>query len=267
MDTELVFVIRANGDISVSDGAYTIDTEGLVTLSGGSTELNASSIENLIGSTGANTFVFERGAVLLGTVNGSNGVAENRLDFSAFITAINVDLDSGNATATAGISNIQHVIGGSGDDTIGGDGFQNELIGGAGNDILTGGDANDILNGGAGIDILDAGAGDDALLGGADNDTLRGGAGIDQLDGGSGSNWIDGGADEDILIAEADADITLSNDSLVVGAQTTTIAGIEQANLNWWRPCQYPECGEFYPRWRTPLRQGGQRYSDRYRPK
>jgi Ca2+-binding RTX toxin-like protein len=236
LDSELVFVIRTNGTITISDGNYSIAADGSVTLSGGSTELTVSSVENLIGSTGANTFVFERGAVLPGTINGSNGVAENRLDYSAFTSSVNVDLAAGTATATAGISQIQHVTGGSGDDVLTGDGFQNILMGGAGADTLTGGDEADTLDGGAGNDTLIGGGGDDTLSGGSGNDTLSGGTGNDRLNGGSGTNVIDGGRDadgedNDIVVAVADANITLSDSALVIGGQTSSLSGIEEAEL------------------------------------
>jgi Ca2+-binding RTX toxin-like protein len=62
------------------------------------------------------------------------------------------------------------------------------LIGSAGDDILTGDAGNNKLEGGAGNDILDGGAGDDQLYGGEGDDTLIGGLGNDLLDGGAGNN-------------------------------------------------------------------------------
>ncbi|MCK4501768.1 MAG: DUF4347 domain-containing protein, partial [Desulfuromonadales bacterium] len=59
LDSELVFVIRANGTITISDGDYTVGADGLITIAGATIELNVTAIENLIGTTGANTFVFE----------------------------------------------------------------------------------------------------------------------------------------------------------------------------------------------------------------
>ncbi len=45
------------------------------------------------------------------------------------------------------------------------------VIGGAGNDVLTGGAGNDTLNGGAGNDVLVGGLGNDTLIGGAGDDS------------------------------------------------------------------------------------------------
>jgi len=191
---DLVFVIRSNGDISVNNGQYTVEADGSVTLSDGSSTLEAGSVENLIGGTGNNTFVFERGAVLSGTIDGGSG-GENRLDYTAYNTAIAVDLSDNSATGTAGISHIQHVTGGSGNDDLTGDAYRNELSGGAG------------------------------------DDTLVGGAGNDQLSGGSGINSIAGGDGDDILVESADADITLTDNTVVIDSVSSDATGFKGAIL------------------------------------
>ncbi|HEV8678127.1 MAG TPA: calcium-binding protein, partial [Stellaceae bacterium] len=71
--------------------------------------------------------------------------------------------------------------------------------------IITGGPGNDILSGGGGSDTLNGGAGDDVLQGGDDgdsthNEVLNGGAGNDTLDGGGGWNALYGGAGNDTYI-------------------------------------------------------------------
>jgi Ca2+-binding RTX toxin-like protein len=57
-----------------------------------------------------------------------------------------------NGAAQDTIRNIENAIGGSGHDTLTGDGLANQLNGGAGNDTLNGKENNDILTGGAGAD-------------------------------------------------------------------------------------------------------------------
>jgi Ca2+-binding RTX toxin-like protein len=74
------------------------------------------------------------------------------------------------------------LLGGIGDDTLGG---------GGGDDGLLGGEGNDELNGYFGSDYLVGGAGNDSLIGGYNNDLLIGGLGQDQLH---------GHGDDDILI-------------------------------------------------------------------
>ncbi len=59
---------------------------------------------------------------------------------------------------------VEHVIGGSGNDLIKGNNRTNRLYGGAGNDTLFGGMGDDLLDGGAGDDVLDPGQGNDTLI-------------------------------------------------------------------------------------------------------
>nr|MCU0547105.1 hypothetical protein [Oscillatoriaceae cyanobacterium Prado104] len=89
-----------------------------------------------------------------------------------------------------GTDDSDTLIGGSGNDFIGGRKASDFLDGGLGNDsiyggreldTLTGGGGDDILFGGRGVDSLDGGAGNDSLYGGKANDTLLGGAGDDFL--------------------------------------------------------------------------------------
>ena len=118
------------------------------------------------------------------------------------------------------------------------------LIGGAGRDILAGDDGANVIDGGAGADTLDGGAGFDtlsfassatgitasfsdkadsdgwrtastgdryrgfeAIRGSEYDDHLTGGAGADRLDGGGGDDYIRGGAGNDVLHGGAGDDI------------------------------------------------------------
>jgi 2',3'-cyclic-nucleotide 2'-phosphodiesterase (5'-nucleotidase family) len=99
------------------------------------------------------------------------------------------------------------------DDTVlGGSGsgetpeFEDELMGGDGNDVLRG-DAirsqdggDDLIEGGAGDDKLSGFGGDDQILGGAGDDELSGGAGDDLLDGGTGNDVVYGGSGADTFV-------------------------------------------------------------------
>jgi Ca2+-binding RTX toxin-like protein len=90
--------------------------------------------------------------------------------------AVAVDLAAGTASGHEighdVLIEVENVLGGSGNDTIAGDGAANRLDGGAGNDMVTGGAGDDTLLGGAGNDALTGGAGADALTGGAGVDTF-----------------------------------------------------------------------------------------------
>jgi Ca2+-binding RTX toxin-like protein len=109
--------------------------------------------ENLRGGAGKDTFVFSDGAAVTGSIAGEAG--SNSLDYSAYSTAITVNLTLGTATNVAGgISQIAGAIGGAGDDLLVGDAGRNTLIGGAGRDVIIGDAGGDVLSGGAGDDLL-----------------------------------------------------------------------------------------------------------------
>jgi Ca2+-binding RTX toxin-like protein len=57
----------------------------------------------------------------------------------------------------------ENVVGGAGNDLLVGDGLRNTLAGGPGNDTLNGLGQDDVLGGGPGTDLLDAGPGSDAV--------------------------------------------------------------------------------------------------------
>ncbi len=82
----------------------------------------------------------------------------------------------------------------AGDDTLRGRAnYDNQLYGGAGDDMLTGGDGDEHSS----ADYLDGGSGNDTLNGGSGNDTLDGGAGDDILEGGPGYDTLTGGPGRD----------------------------------------------------------------------
>jgi Ca2+-binding RTX toxin-like protein len=98
-------------------------------------------------------------ATLLGTVtvNGEGGI--DTLDYTAFTSAVRVNLGLGTATALAGgISGIENASGGLGNDI---------LVGKAGANVLRGGAGRDILIGAGGADQLFGGSGEDILIGGS----------------------------------------------------------------------------------------------------
>jgi Ca2+-binding RTX toxin-like protein len=156
-----------------------------------------------------------------------DGGGIDTLDLSGSLTAVRLDLEAGAFSDVGGLTNnvaiayktyIENAIGGEDDDVIVGNGFENNLRGGEGNDQLYGEqpnfwlgyawnvgntpswvlDENDELYGEDGRDTLRGGWGDDLLHGGADADDLNGGAGDDELNGGAGRDMLvgDAGTDE-----------------------------------------------------------------------
>ena len=101
-------------------------------------------MESLQGGSGDDIFFFQDAARLAGgagRIDGGEGI--NTLDYSAYTTAVGVNLTAGTATGTAGVANIRDVVGGSGGDTLTGDAEDNRLTGNAGNDTLAGGTGDD----------------------------------------------------------------------------------------------------------------------------
>ncbi len=148
----------------------------------------SSAILNLNGEAGNDVFAFSDGATLSGgTIDGGTGV--NTLDYSAYTSPVDVNLDAGTATGTSGITNIQNVIGGSGGGVLTGTSGDDSLVGGSGNDTILGLGGNDTIHGGGGDDSLVGGTGLDSVFGDAGNDLLiwNNGDGSDPL--------LDGGGD------------------------------------------------------------------------
>lgn len=136
-----------------ADLTFTIQADGKVSVTAGSNKLNpVAGMEKLIGGKAVNLFVFEDGAIFGGTIVGGSGT--NTLDYSAYTTAIAVNLGTGTATGTSGISNISRIIGSTQNDTLTGNANANYIDGKAGNDIITGGGGNDTLIGGLGDDTF-----------------------------------------------------------------------------------------------------------------
>ncbi len=153
------------------------------------------------------------------------GEGEDTLSFETETDGVFVDLAFGTAvgprTGEDSFSGIEHVIGGDGDDRLVGDGENNSLIGGAGNDTLsfehdTGGVTADLLAGTAfgnasGIDSID---GFENITGGEGSDTLSGDDGPNRLEGGGGKDILRGRVGNDTLLGGDGDDILIGGDGL-----------------------------------------------------
>ncbi|KUR70896.1 hypothetical protein AQZ52_13855 [Novosphingobium fuchskuhlense] len=141
-------------------------------------------IENVVGGAGADTITGDAGAnflnggagndvigggagddLLLGglgndTLTGGAGI--DTASYETATAAVTVNLVTGKATGGAGsdtLAQIENVIGGAGNDVITGNAGANTLLGGAGNDRLISGGGADILAGGKGADTFVLAAG------------------------------------------------------------------------------------------------------------
>jgi hypothetical protein len=109
--------------------------------------------ENVQGGAAKDLFTLKPGTRVTGKIDG--GAGTDALDYSAFTTAVYANLWMGIATgAGAGIFGIEQVVGGAGSDILVGNSVVNVLNGMAGRDILIGGLGADVLKGGDGDDIL-----------------------------------------------------------------------------------------------------------------
>ena len=193
--------------------------EGDDTLDGGAGN------DDLAGGDGTDAFVYHQGGFgadaiadfqagdVLGFDRSLFGDAEDVLEHADQVgDDVIIILDGGNSITLLGLSlgelgpdsfafvgeaPDQHLVGGTGADT---------LAGGAGDDVIEGGYGNDTLTGKAGNDVLDGGYGNDGLAGGSGDDDLKGGYGNDRLDGGTGDDGLDGGYGNDELAGGAGDD-------------------------------------------------------------
>ena len=217
---------------------------------------------------------FPTGAgVTIETGDGNNVVTFNSVENSAG-PAITVQGGSGadqlkapgvgRAVALFGGAGNDTLVGGSGADSLDGEGDDDLLTGGLGNDTLEGGSGDNtlyetteigsltlgsttmtglgndnisglqfaILVGGAGANALNASSfgGRVTLTGGGGNDTLTGSDNDDQLTGGDGNDQINGGGGDDTLIESGNVNFILGAATLT-GLGSDTISGIEFAKL------------------------------------
>ena len=99
------------------------------------------------------------------TVHG--GAGSDAISYEDAGSGVTVNLAAGTSSGSGGsatFTSIENAIGGSGGDTLTGNGAANTLHGNDGNDIITGGGGNDTIDGGAGNDTIDGGAGFDTLV-------------------------------------------------------------------------------------------------------
>jgi hypothetical protein len=168
-----------------------------------------------------------------GTFDGGTGT--DTLDYSAYTTAVSVDLGQGIATGTAGISNVEKVFGGSAADSLTAGPSDGFFAGGQGNDTFTwsSGDGNLTVDGGTGSDtfVLNTAAAGNSVQLGSSGNRLRidvaGSPSITILTSGVESATVDGGAGNDTLRVNSlagVASLTAVNLNGGAGNDTFTVA-------------------------------------------
>ncbi len=145
----------------------------------------------------------------------------------------NDTITGGNNDSLPGAGGGESISGGIGDDTItSGDGANDTIFGGpgddsiqgsGGNDTIDGGDGNDTIIGGGGSESIDGGSGDDTITSGeGSNDTIFGGPGDDSIQGSGGSDTIDGGEGDDSITGGDGGNESIDGGS---GSDTITAGG------------------------------------------
>jgi hypothetical protein len=230
-----------------ASGSYKADTIRMLaplpaTLSGGDSGdviYGGSHGGTLNGEVGPDTLVPGTGA---DRVNGGDG--NDRADYGARTAALTLSLDgiANDGQASEGdnlASDIEVLVGGSGNDLLTGSPSAESLWAQAGDDTVNGRAGGDWINGGTGTDTADyssrtkplsvaidslandgeAGEGDlisadiERVVGGSAADTLLGGENADRLEGRNGNDTISGGNGIDVLRGDDGSDWIWSRDS------------------------------------------------------
>ncbi|HWM10313.1 MAG TPA: calcium-binding protein [Solirubrobacteraceae bacterium] len=238
------------------------DVENAIGGAGNDTMLGGALANVLWGGDGHDSIDGEAGNDTLDGGDGDDalagGAGTDIVTYAGRVTPITVRLDGLAGDGGVGEddtvrSDVETVVGGSGDDTLVGGALVDTLWGGPGADTLQGEAGNDVLNGEDGDDTLDGGAGGDTHAGGAGHDTadyeariasvtvdldgaaddgetaeadnvrpdverVLGGSGDDTLTGNNAVNVLDGGAGNDLLDPGRGA-----GDQAIGGADTDTV--------------------------------------------
>lgn len=224
---EVIGIRTGSGDDTLTGGDggdVLVAGEGNNSLTGGAADdwlYVGSGNDTMIGGSGDDHFDTGLGLGIKhidGGSNGSVGDVVTVIDKSA--STLNEVFSMGDpspqtfsdGTTVIGIERVMLLRTGSGNDTLTGTAWDDEIHAGDGDNHITGGDGrndifagsgNDTIYGGGGIDDLEAGDGNnevyggdgnDSLIGGSGNDTFNGGGGDDYLYCGTGVDHIDGGS-------------------------------------------------------------------------
>lgn len=194
----------------------------------------------ITGTAGDDLFIASAGN---DTIDGMDG--SDTLDMSAAGAAgAFVDLASGlafsSATGIDSLSNIENVIGSSGNDGLYGDALDNVFTASAGADIIDGRSGTDSYDASASTEDMSADLATGAVTAGASSATLISieniatGAGNDTVTGSAGANRIETGAGDDSITATAGADTIDAGDGLDVVSYDSAVTIAQSATPGAW---------------------------------
>jgi Ca2+-binding RTX toxin-like protein len=142
----------------------------------------------------------------------------------------NVGIGGGGNDQIIGGADEDVLSGGDGNDTLYGYGGNNRLTGGDGNDTIYFGKAGEFarntVSGGDGDDYIVASAGRNTIDGGDGNDSLFGGMHADTMAGGAGHDYISGGDGDDLLIGGGGADNMWGGNGIDTASYAGEAAGV-----------------------------------------
>ncbi|MNG92882.1 Bifunctional hemolysin/adenylate cyclase precursor [compost metagenome] len=216
---------------------YVVDNAGdsVVEAAGGGTDLVQTSLNSHTLASNVENLTFTGTGNFTATANGLNNTVIGGAGNDVINGGSGTDRmegGAGNDTYFVDVAGDQVVeLAGAGTDTVRalassytlGANVENLTYLGAGNFVGTGNGLDNILTAGVGNDTLNGGAGNDTLLGNAGNDTLNGDAGDDILNGGLGADAMNGGAGNDTYVVDN------AGDSIVEAAGAGT--DLVQTNL------------------------------------
>ena len=154
---------------AVSANTWTIDSA-----TGGTVKNTIfTGFETLRGGSAVDTIRITPGTAFAGTLDGAGGI--DRLDYSNYTAAVEVNLAQGTATGIGGVSGVEDITGGDGNDFLVGNAANNVIAGGKGDDVILGWSGNDSIGGSAGRDLVVGGSGSDVVHGNNLEDILVGG--------------------------------------------------------------------------------------------
>jgi len=150
--------------------------------------------DNIDGGPGAPTDCGNNPCTKFDTDTVWGGDGSDTIDYSSRDENLTIAIDgsrkSGGFMENDDLHQLENVNGGSGNDTIYGNGDSNSLTGGPGGDGIAGYAGNDYLAGHTGNDFLEGDGGNDYIVGGEDNDLLEAAGGNDSLYGSSGRDRV-----------------------------------------------------------------------------
>ena len=187
-DTEISSVGRTQVAVMALDGADTITLDASLGAIGSNVRGGLGDDVMVASNSGTNTLRGDEGA---DTYSGGSGRDTYLIDEFDTVVAdaggavdtIDAQLAGAGVTVALGAAGIERIFGSDFNDLINATGESIPVVisGQGGNDTLTGGNGNDVIRGQSGNDRLNGGGGNDFLVGEEGNDTIDGGAGADTI--------------------------------------------------------------------------------------